>query len=91
MDDLARHYLHTQTITFEDVAGKGAKQITFDKVPLTVASDYACEDADITYQLFELFSEKLNAEPNNAKLLAWTRNPCCPNPVPNGAWWDFAQ
>ncbi|MBD3728045.1 MAG: DNA polymerase I, partial [Moraxella osloensis] len=69
MDDLARHYLHTQTITFEDVAGKGAKQITFDKVPLTVASDYACEDADITYQLFELFSEKLKAEPNNAKLL----------------------
>lgn len=69
MDDLARHYLHTQTITFEDVAGKGAKQITFDKVPLNVASDYACEDADITYQLFELFSEKLKAEPNNAKLL----------------------
>ena len=51
------------------MAGKGAKQITFDKVPLTVASDYACEDADITYQLFELFSEKLKAEPNNAKLL----------------------
>ena len=70
MDDLARHYLHTQTITFEDVAGKGAKQITFDKVPLQTASDYACEDADITYQLFELFSEKLKAEPNNAKLLS---------------------
>ena len=69
MDDLARHYLHTQTITFEDVAGKGAKQITFDKVPLQTASDYACEDADITYQLFELFSSKLNAVPNNAKLL----------------------
>lgn len=69
MDDLARHYLHTQTITFEDVSGKGAKQITFDKVPLQTASDYACEDADITYQLFDLFSEKLKAEPNNAKLL----------------------
>lgn len=69
MDDLARHYLHTQTITFEDVAGKGAKQITFDKVPLQTASDYACEDADITYQLFEMFSEKLKAAPNNAKLL----------------------
>ena len=69
MDDLARHYLHTQTITFEDVAGKGAKQITFEKVPLNVASDYACEDADITYQLFELFAEKLKNEPNNAKLL----------------------
>lgn len=69
MDELARHYLHTTTITFEDVAGKGAKQITFDKVPLATASDYACEDADITYQLFELFSGKLQAEPNNAQLL----------------------
>lgn len=69
MDDLARHYLHTQTITFEDVAGKGAKQVTFDKVALNVASDYACEDADITFQLFELFSEKLRSEPNNATLL----------------------
>ena len=69
MDDLARHYLHTQTITFEDVAGKGAKQITFDKVPLPIASDYACEDADITYQLFDLFGNMLNDEPNNVKLL----------------------
>lgn len=70
MDDLARHYLHTQTITFEDVAGKGAKQITFDKVELKTASDYACEDADITYQLFELFSQKLRDEPNNQRLLS---------------------
>ena len=69
MDDLARHYLHTQTITFDEVAGKGAKQVTFDKVALVIASDYACEDADITYQLFELFSEKLKDDPNNAKLL----------------------
>ncbi|WP_350608869.1 hypothetical protein, partial [Pseudoalteromonas sp. AC40-MNA-CIBAN-0181] len=58
MDDLARHYLHTQTISFEDVAGKGAKQVTFDQVVIDIASDYACEDADITYQLFDLFSEK---------------------------------
>ena len=69
MDDLARHYLHTQTISFEDVAGKGAKQVSFDQVAIDIASDYACEDADITYQLFELFSEKLAADENNAKLL----------------------
>lgn len=69
MDDLARHYLHTQTISFEDVAGKGAKQVSFDQVAIDLASDYACEDADITYQLFELFSEKLAADENNAKLL----------------------
>ena len=69
MDDLARHYLHTQTISFEDVAGKGAKQVCFDQVTIDLASDYACEDADITYQLFDLFSEKLAADKNNAKLL----------------------
>ncbi|WP_286797703.1 DNA polymerase I [Psychrobacter sp. UBA6291] len=69
MDDLARHYLHTQTISFEDVAGKGAKQVCFDQVAIDLASDYACEDADITYQLFDLFSEKLAADENNAKLL----------------------
>lgn len=69
MDDLARHYLHTQTISFEDVAGKGAKQVSFDKVAIDIASDYACEDADITYQLFELFQDKLKGDANNAKLL----------------------
>lgn len=69
MDDLARHYLHTQTISFEDVAGKGAKQVSFDQVAIDLASDYACEDADITYQLFDLFSEKLAADKKNAKLL----------------------
>ena len=69
MDDLARHYLQTQTISFEDVAGKGAKQVSFDQVAIDVASDYACEDADITYQLFELFSQKLADDANNAKLL----------------------
>ncbi len=69
MDDLARHYLQTQTITYEDVAGKGAKQVTFDQVAIDIASDYACEDADITYQLFEVFSEKLAGDSNNAKLL----------------------
>lgn len=69
MDDLARHYLHTQTITYEDVAGKGAKQVTFDKVAVDIASDYACEDADITYQLFEVFQEKLKDDAVNQRLL----------------------
>ncbi|MUG33146.1 DNA polymerase I [Psychrobacter sanguinis] len=69
MDDLARHYLHTQTISFEDVAGKGAKQVTFDKVAINIASDYACEDADITYQLFELFQDKLKDDAVNQRLL----------------------
>ena len=69
MDDLARHYLQTQTISYEDVAGKGAKQVTFDQVAIDIASDYACEDADITYQLFDVFSVELANDSNNAKLL----------------------
>lgn len=69
MDDLARHYLQTQTISFEDVAGKGAKQVNFDQVAIDIASDYACEDADITYQLFDVFNKKLSDNENNAKLL----------------------
>ncbi|WP_201620233.1 DNA polymerase I [Psychrobacter maritimus] len=69
MDDLARHYLQTQTISFEDIAGKGAKQVSFDQVAIDIASDYACEDADITYQLFDVFNKKLSDDENNAKLL----------------------
>ncbi|WP_228267772.1 DNA polymerase I [Psychrobacter frigidicola] len=69
MDDLARHYLQTQTITFEDVAGKGAKQVSFDQVAIDIASDYACEDADTTYQLFDIFSAKMADDENNQKLL----------------------
>lgn len=51
MDDLAQFYLNRQTIHFEDVAGKGAKQIGFDQVDLDTATGYAAEDADITLQL----------------------------------------
>lgn len=51
MDSLAAKYLGLTTTTFEDVAGKGAKQITFDQVKIDVATDYAAEDADITLQL----------------------------------------
>lgn len=69
MDDLARHYLQTQTISFEDVAGKGAKQVSFDQVAIDIASDYACEDADITYQLFEVFSDRLADDETNIRLL----------------------
>ncbi len=53
MDDLASYYLGHQTIHYEDVAGKGAKQITFDQVELEQAGPYASEDADITLQLHE--------------------------------------
>ena len=61
MDDLAQHYLGLTTIKFEDVAGKGAKQLTFDQVPLETAGEYAAEDADITLQLHEHLWPQLEA------------------------------
>lgn len=63
MDSLAKKYLDYTTISFEEVAGKGAKQKTFNQVELESASPYACEDADITYRLYQLFSENLENLP----------------------------
>lgn len=53
MDDLAMRHLGVQTITYEQVAGKGAKQVSFSQVSVEQATDYAAEDADITLQLHE--------------------------------------
>lgn len=53
MDSLALKYLGHQCIRFEDVAGKGAKQLTFNQVALAEAAPYAAEDADITLRLHE--------------------------------------
>lgn len=69
MDDLASYYLGVTTTTFEEVAGKGAKQLSFDKVDMDKASDYACEDADITYRLFSVFDEYLQKDTNANSLL----------------------
>jgi DNA polymerase-1 len=62
MDALAKFYLDYDTIHYEDIAGKGAKQITFDLVDLEQASDYAAEDADITMQLHQVLSAGLQQE-----------------------------
>ena len=51
MDSMAEHYLGLRTIHFEDVAGKGAKQLTFNQVPVDKASEYSAEDADVTLRL----------------------------------------
>ncbi|HSX64547.1 MAG TPA: DNA polymerase I, partial [Pseudoxanthomonas sp.] len=63
MDSLAQRYLGYQTIKFEEVAGKGAKQILFSQVAIDDASRYAAEDADITLRLHNLLSVRLAAEP----------------------------
>ena len=64
MDELASLYLDYKTIKYEDVVGSGRSQVTFDKVPLEKALDYAAEDADVTFQLYDylkprLFEDKL--------------------------------
>jgi len=68
MDSLALKYLNRNTIHFEDVAGKGAKQITFDQVPVSVAGPYAAEDADVTLQLHQTLWPRLEKEPRLAGL-----------------------
>ena len=62
MDDLAKYYLNRDTIHFEDIAGKGAKQIIFDQVEIGQATEYAAEDADITLQLHQHLSLLLQPE-----------------------------
>jgi DNA polymerase-1 len=63
MDALAKYYLNHDTIHFEDIAGKGVKQVTFDKIDIVAATNYAAEDADITLQLYNHLNGKLEAEP----------------------------
>lgn len=62
MDTLAEKYLQHKTIRFEDIAGKGAKQLTFNQISLEQAGPYAAEDADITLRLHHTLLPKLQAE-----------------------------
>ncbi|OZB80031.1 MAG: hypothetical protein B7X28_07565, partial [Halothiobacillus sp. 13-55-253] len=64
MDSLAAKYLGRQTVTFEDIAGKGAKALSFSKIHLEQAGPYAAEDADITRQLQQCLWPKLSVEPD---------------------------
>ena len=68
LDALARFYLNYKTTTFEEVAGKGIKQISFDQVPLKQAGNYASEDADITLRLYEKLNPILNKQSSLKKL-----------------------
>ena len=68
LDALAKLYLNYKTTTFEEVAGKGVKQITFDQVPLKLAGNYASEDADITLRLYEKLNPLLNKKTSLKKL-----------------------
>ena len=69
LGDLAQHYLGRDSISFESIAGKGVKQVTFDHVPLDQAAPYAGEDADLTLQLADLFDARLAETPALRHLL----------------------
>ena len=59
LDALALRFLQVKKIPIESLIGKGKKQITMDAVPVEAVTGYACEDADITFQLWEFFTERL--------------------------------
>jgi len=69
MDSLADRYLGHKTIHYEDIAGKGAKQLCFDQIPLEQAGPYAAEDADITLRLHQAIWPKIESEEGLSKLL----------------------
>ncbi|MEN8205207.1 MAG: DNA polymerase I [Pseudomonadota bacterium] len=68
MDSVALKYLGHTNIKFSDVAGKGAKQLTFNEIPVETAAPYAAEDADITWQLHAAMWPQLTANPALEKI-----------------------
>ncbi len=78
MDSVARQYLGKETIHYEDVAGKGAKQLTFNQIDLETAAPYAAEDADITLQLHETLWQQLGDVPPLKKVYEEIEQPLVP-------------
>ena len=62
MDNLSEIHLNHKPISFKDVTGSGKNQISFDKVPIKLATKYAAEDADVTFRLYSLFKDRLDQE-----------------------------
>ena len=78
MDSLAKKYLGEDTIHFEDVAGKGAKQLTFNQVPVESAVPYAAEDADITLRLHNTLFTRLSKDQKLQRVLDEIEIPLIP-------------
>ena len=78
MDSLASKYLGVETISFEDIAGKGAKQLTFNQIELEQAAPYAAEDADITLRLHQTLWGELSKLPTLAKVFTEIELPLLP-------------
>ncbi|WP_060507840.1 DNA polymerase I [Pseudomonas sp. NBRC 111124] len=78
MDSLALKYLDHATIAFEDIAGKGAKQLTFNQINLDKAGPYAAEDADITLRLHQALQARLAQTPSVQPVLMDIEMPLVP-------------
>jgi len=78
MDALAKTYLGVDTVLYSDVAGKGARQISFSQVGLDEACAYAAEDADITLRLHQALWPKLQAEPGLLRVFSEIEMPLAP-------------
>ena len=78
MDSLALKYLGHSTTSFQDIAGKGVKQLTFDQISLEQAGPYAAEDADVTLRLHHVLHEKLQAIPSLNSVLTDIEMPLVP-------------
>ena len=78
MDSLALKYLGHTTTSFQDIAGKGVKQLTFDQISLEQAGPYAAEDADVTLRLHHALHEKLAAIPSLNSVLTDIEMPLVP-------------
>jgi DNA polymerase-1 len=74
----AQRYLGVRTITYQEVAGRGAKQIGFEQVPVEKAAEYAAEDADVTLRLHGALWPKLESEPQLARLYQDIEQPLLP-------------
>ncbi|SES63197.1 DNA polymerase I [Thorsellia anophelis] len=64
MDSLAERYLEHKTVSFEEIAGKGKSQLTFNQIELEIAAKYAAEDADVTLRLYQAMLPQVKAEPD---------------------------
>lgn len=78
MDDLARHYLDYKTVSFEELAGKGVKQLTFNQLKVEEAGHYAAEDADITLRLHQFFWPQLEQVPSLKQVFEQIEMPLVP-------------
>jgi DNA polymerase-1 len=78
MDSVAERYLGIRTIHYEDVAGKGAKQISFSQVSVDVAAEYSSEDSDVTLRLHQVLWPQIAAEPRLKQLYEECEQPLVP-------------